>query len=206
MAELGRVAQLAFRSTPILRTSISRWPSSSYSIAFASPVPTMQRISNNPLLQLNQGNSGIRCYSSANWLNPSRPSRGLKPEDADIKKPDIPAYEDEFDLGMNWETNELNKGTTSPDQPVLTRPTLRLVPRTGRTIQVGKNSDVARSFKKLAIQVAVNRVKSDFMQQRYHERGGLKRKRLKSERWRKRFKMGFKHCVRRVKELTKQGW
>jgi len=49
-------------------------------------------------------------------------------------------------------------------------------------------------------------VKADFAYQRYHERGGLKRKRLRRERWRKRFSEGFKATIARVRELTRQGW
>lgn len=51
-----------------------------------------------------------------------------------------------------------------------------------------------------------NRVRADFQKQRYHERAGLKRKRLKSERWRARFKVGFYEVTRRVTELTRKGW
>jgi predicted transcriptional regulator len=54
--------------------------------------------------------------------------------------------------------------------------------------------------------MARNRVKRDFQMQRFHERGGLKRKRLKSERWRARFKIGFDATCKRVTELTKKGW
>lgn len=51
-----------------------------------------------------------------------------------------------------------------------------------------------------------NRVKYDFNKQRFHERPGLKRKRLASERWRARFKKGFSHVTARVSELTRKGW
>ena len=66
--------------------------------------------------------------------------------------------------------------------------------------------DVARSFRLLSVQVAQNKIRRDFQAQRFHERPGLKRKRLKSERWQRRFKKGFKETVRRVNELVKQGW
>ncbi|KAF3356792.1 hypothetical protein VdG1_06215 [Verticillium dahliae VDG1] len=42
--------------------------------------------------------------------------------------------------------------------------------------------------------------------QKRHERPGLKRKRLRSERWRARFKIGFAATVSRVQELRNQGW
>lgn len=53
---------------------------------------------------------------------------------------------------------------------------------------------------------AKNSVRKDFTSQRYHERGGLKRKRLRRERWRKNFKASFKATVARVTALKKQGW
>lgn len=83
---------------------------------------------------------------------------------------------------------------------------MRLVPRLGRTVSVSKNVDLARSFKLLGMQVVQNKIRQDFQAQRFHERPGLKRKRLKSERWQRRFRKGFKETVKRVKELTKQGW
>ncbi|KAF3062250.1 putative ribosomal protein s21 protein [Daldinia childiae] len=124
----------------------------------------------------------------------------------EIKKPNISAYDDPFTPEIDFETGELNKNKFLEERPVPTRPILRLVPRTGRTIHVTKNSDVARSFALLSVHVSSNRVRHDLNSQRYHERPGLKRKRLKSERWQKRFQKGFKACVKRVRELTKQGW
>jgi small subunit ribosomal protein MRP21 len=52
--------------------------------------------------------------------------------------------------------------------------------------------------------VSRNRIRADFNRQRFHERGGLKRKRLASERW--RFKEGFQRTVTRVQELRRKGW
>lgn len=116
-------------------------------------------------------------------------------------------YEDPYlgDFSVAFDSGEL-RNKPIEDRPAPARPTLRLVPRTGRTIHVGRNVDVARSFKLLAIQVAQNKLRQDFQLQRFHERPGLKQKRLKSERWQRRFKKGFKACVSRVKELTNQGW
>ena len=44
------------------------------------------------------------------------------------------------------------------------------------------------------------------MRQRFHEREGLKRKRLRNERWRRRFKEGFQRAVGRVVGMKRQGW
>ena len=49
-------------------------------------------------------------------------------------------------------------------------------------------------------------MRADSTRQRFHERGGLKRKRLRRERWRRRFMEGFKGTVGRVKGLRNQGW
>ncbi|KAL7627333.1 hypothetical protein AAE478_001525 [Parahypoxylon ruwenzoriense] len=149
-------------------------------------------------------------------------------EDGEIKKPDTSAYkessaddekpantstfqdplDDDFDFSddLNFEISELSKTRAASEHQPPERPILRLVPRTGRTVHVGRNVDVARSFKLLALQIAQNKLRQDFQRQRFHERPGLKRKRLKSQRWQKRFKIGFKEAIKRVKELTRQGW
>ncbi|KAG9238958.1 hypothetical protein BJ875DRAFT_366732 [Amylocarpus encephaloides] len=87
-----------------------------------------------------------------------------------------------------------------------TRPALRLRPSTGRMVSLTPVMEVASAFKKLDIMCARNQVRSDSNRQRFHERPGLKRKRLASERWRRRFGAGFKATVARVKQLRKQGW
>lgn len=85
---------------------------------------------------------------------------------------------------------------------------VRLGPTVGRTVKVSqqKNIDVGKAFRQLEILCRKNAVKSDFARQRFHERGGLKRKRIKSERWRRTFKEGFKGMIALVKKMKKQGW
>ena len=73
-------------------------------------------------------------------------------------------------------------------------------------VNENRNMDVGRAFRTLDQQLARNSVRRDMMRQRFHERPGLKRKRLKSERWRKRFKEGFRATVGMVQRLKKQGW
>lgn len=90
---------------------------------------------------------------------------------------------------------------TTPRKPLI------LNASTGRSITVATgNIDVSRGFRMLEQSCARNRVKNNFMQQRFHERGGLKRKRLRRERWRRKFMEGFRSTVDRVKALRKQGW
>ena len=66
--------------------------------------------------------------------------------------------------------------------------------------------DLATGFKTLNTSIRVNRVKTDHIRQRFHERPGLKRKRLKSERWRRSFKTGFQEMVGKIKDMRKKGW
>ncbi|KAL2061542.1 hypothetical protein VTL71DRAFT_6919 [Oculimacula yallundae] len=88
----------------------------------------------------------------------------------------------------------------APRKPIL------LNPSTGRTVAVTSQIDVAKSFRLMEMSCARNRIRSDSMRQRFHERGGMKRKRLRRERWRTRFLEGFKATVLRVKQLKHQGW
>ena len=86
------------------------------------------------------------------------------------------------------------------------QPELRLRPSAGRTVNITGSVDVARAFRVLGIQTSRNQMKRDLRLQRYHERPGLKRKRLVGERWRKRFRGGFVATVVRVQQLKKMGW
>lgn len=83
----------------------------------------------------------------------------------------------------------------------------RLRPSIGRTVEIDKNKvDLARGLNMLNVRVRVNKVSQDVSRQRFHERPGLKRKRLRRERWRARFKDGFKATCKRVQDLARQGW
>lgn len=103
----------------------------------------------------------------------------------------------------HWTTHS---GPPMPEK--IEPPPMRLSPSIGRTVDIDsqRNMDVGKSFRRLEILCARNRIRSDFAKQRFHERPGLKRKRLKSERWRRRFKVAFKATVARVKELRSKGW
>ena len=90
--------------------------------------------------------------------------------------------------------------------PKPVRVPIKLGPSTGRSVTVGAGIDVGRGFRLLEQSCARNKVRKDANTQRFHERGGLKRKRLRRERWRKKFLEGFKATVGRVKQLKNQGW
>jgi small subunit ribosomal protein MRP21 len=79
-------------------------------------------------------------------------------------------------------------------------------PTLGKTVQVRNGGDVGRAFREVEQLCGRNRVRQDFNKQRFHERAGLKRKRLHSERWRRRFKEAFRGTVKMVNKMRKQGW
>lgn len=100
------------------------------------------------------------------------------------------------------------RGARSGPPPAPQPAPMKLGPTLGRTVYVdnARGMDVARAFRSMEIQVARNQVKKDFNKQRFHERPGMKRKRLHSQRWRNRFKQGFQATVKRVLKMRKQGW
>ncbi|USW54327.1 Putative ribosomal protein S21 [Septoria linicola] len=158
-----------------------------------------------------QQNTGSRAI--ANELDRSRSSRGGNSVDELLetmvsgsarqqhKRPTNSNYgADIYDIfpGGSGGQPELTKDL----EPVI------LPPNVGRLVEVDekRNMDVARAFRTMEIQCNKNRVKRSFAQQRFHERPGLKRKRLKNERWIKRFKENFKGTVQLVQKMKKQGW
>lgn len=95
----------------------------------------------------------------------------------------------------------------SPDmRPQQPRIPIRAVPSTGRTVHISGGVNPARAFAMLNQRVIGNRVQTIFNRQRFYERPGLKKKRLRMSRWRSRFKTGFQSTVVRVQELVRQGW
>lgn len=94
-----------------------------------------------------------------------------------------------------------------PTKPRAVR-TIHSRPSLGRTIEIDRERgvDLARGLSKLQYELTTNRVRRDQFRQRFHERPGLKRKRLKRERWRLRFKTSFIAIVDKVKEMRRQGW
>ena len=110
------------------------------------------------------------------------------------------------DLQGDPSTSLLNNIRLKP--AVRAKRTIRSRPTVGRTIEVYQEGGqhVAGALKKLDILCSVNRIRSDQSRQRFHERPGMKRKRLKSERWRRLFKASFKMTVARVQEMRRKGW
>ncbi|PNS20141.1 37S ribosomal protein mrp21, mitochondrial [Sphaceloma murrayae] len=120
--------------------------------------------------------------------------------------------------GVRMDTSTMRDPTPAPgsqasriarDMQQLPLPlSVRLGPNLGRTVKVNpvRNIDAGKAFRQLDILCNRNRVRADFHRQRFHERPGLRRKRLKRERWRRHFKEGFKGMVALVKKMKKQGW
>ena len=106
------------------------------------------------------------------------------------------------------ETPKTDVKIEKANPPLRAERTIISRPSVGRTVEIDpeRNVDFGRALRTLDIQCAVNRVRSDLQKQRFHERAGMKRKRLKSERWRKLFKESFKATVTRVKEMRRKGW
>lgn len=98
-------------------------------------------------------------------------------------------------------------GPPPPPPPPSAAP-MRLNSSLGRTITVNpeRGMDVGRAFRALEMRCSQNQVRRQYVLQRFHERPGLKRKRLKSERWRRRFKENFRETVKMVQKMRKQGW
>ncbi|KAB8292546.1 hypothetical protein EYC80_008255 [Monilinia laxa] len=102
---------------------------------------------------------------------------------------------------------EFMKATSAVlNPPLAPRVEMRLSPRTGRTVDIKSNIDLSRGIRMLEASCALNKVRHDQTHQRFHERGGMKRKRLRRQRWRNNFMEGFKGIVSRVKQLKNQGW
>jgi small subunit ribosomal protein MRP21 len=99
---------------------------------------------------------------------------------------------------------DLQNAMTPPK--AMPRVPIDLKPITGRTVAIQGNIDLGRGFRLLEQSCARNRVRADFTKQRFHERGGMKRKRLRRERWKRKFMEGFRATVVRVKQLKNQGW
>lgn len=106
-------------------------------------------------------------------------------------------------------------GTNTGTERRLTRSravrTIKSNPKVGRTVEIinsreSKVKELGSALKVLAILCRVNKVRKDQRAQLFYERPGLRRKRLRRERWRERFHNGFQKMVLKVKAMTKQGW
>lgn len=141
------------------------------------------------------------------WAQPMNP--GLRRAQANRKASDAgtPGIIDTLnDMELiTPNTNDLSNYPWDKEEPA-SDIKYRLRPSVGRTIHLDTKVDLARGLGLLNTRVRTNKIAQDLAKQRFHERPGLKRKRLRSERWRARFKDGFKATCSRVQELARQGW
>ncbi|KAI5854142.1 hypothetical protein BZA05DRAFT_393339 [Tricharina praecox] len=79
----------------------------------------------------------------------------------------------------------------------------KMGPTAGRSIIV--QADVAQAFMKLRSIISQNKVRQDFHRQKFYEPKGIRRKRLRSERYRVRFKEGFRRMISVVLDMKKKG-
>jgi ribosomal protein S21 len=94
-------------------------------------------------------------------------------------------------------------------QPIEPAPlSIGLGPTTGRSIEIGNgpNTDLARCLRQLGGVVNREKIRLDSRNQRFYERPGLKRKRLRRERWRRKFKVGFGELLAKVQDMRRNGW
>lgn len=143
------------------------------------------------------------------------PTRGRGAKPADSHRYDAGANRPiNLDLMIGEKYNQYMDVNHNPKlhDPTL-QPNVRTAPVTGRTVFIdnhsnrpGKVNNPEAAFKRLDIIMSQNRIKTMWNQQRFSERPGMKRKRLKMVRWKKRFRAGFVATTKRVKELKKQGW
>ncbi|KAI9893244.1 MAG: hypothetical protein M1814_000372 [Vezdaea aestivalis] len=84
---------------------------------------------------------------------------------------------------------------------------LRLTPSLGRTVFVNQNGGGLQfAFNRLGAKVAADQLRTKARLQRFHERPGLKKKRLVQERKELRFMRGYVKMKDRVRLLVRKGW
>lgn len=66
-------------------------------------------------------------------------------------------------------------------------------------------TDLPQALARLRSILTANNVKADQLRQKFHERPGKKKNRLKSLRHRRRFKAGFKRLVAIAMEMKRKG-
>jgi hypothetical protein len=94
----------------------------------------------------------------------------------------------------------------APDGHLLPTP-LRFRPsvEAGRSVTLGR-SNLTTRLAHLDSLIKNEKVKSMSISQKFHERPGLRRKRLKSARWRKGFKKDFYGLISKIREMRSMGW
>lgn len=84
--------------------------------------------------------------------------------------------------------------------------TLQSRPSLGRIVEIDSKVDIGKSLSILKKLVRTQNIKNDQQRQRFYERPGVRRKRLRRERWRARFKENFHNAVEKIKAMRRMGW
>lgn len=138
------------------------------------------------------------------FANPSRTRPGRGPPRLNFDEMNLP--DSMLDPKLSNKPSEATTLATQQEETFKNYP--RLNPTYGRMVELdpSRGRDLVRGIGMLGSLMARNKVKFDVATQKFHERPGLKRKRLHSVRWRARFKRGFTQVTARVTELTRKGW
>ncbi|KAK6521936.1 hypothetical protein TWF281_002511 [Arthrobotrys megalospora] len=108
---------------------------------------------------------------------------------------------------MDWTTNSpipTDAGIPSIPPSYHSKLPPRLSSTAGRSVAV-RGGDVAGALMQLRRVCNENQIARDANAQRFYERPGMKKKRLRRERFRRRFKESFKRMVSTVLEMKRQG-
>lgn len=138
------------------------------------------------------------------FAKPSRTRPGRGPPRLNFDEMNLP--DSMLDPNLSNKPSEAASLATQQEEQFKNYP--RLNPTYGRMVELdpSRGRDLVRGIGMLGSLIARNKVKYDVATQKFHERPGLKRKRLHSVRWRARFKRGFTQVTARVTELTRKGW
>lgn len=82
----------------------------------------------------------------------------------------------------------------------------KMGPTAGRTVLVAEAGGIQAALTRLNFIMRKNKVWEDVRRQKFHERPGLKRKRLKSSRHRQRFAKAFRNMVGTILEMKGKGY
>ncbi|RDA96231.1 hypothetical protein CP533_1662, partial [Ophiocordyceps camponoti-saundersi (nom. inval.)] len=122
-------------------------------------------------------------------------------------------YDTNDRINVHHAVEEIYRGTVSTVVDPRHSPKIHTKAVTGRTVFIiprrsGPNTapTVTAAFRVMNRLVREQKLRQKFNFQKTHWRPGLKRKMLKSKRWRQRFKEAFQVATQRCKELCRQGW
>lgn len=167
--------------------------------------PTRQRRHFNSTSPLLQNNDSLNTTLS-NILRESVPQTTQTPPKRSLPRQALRPLQRLPDLDLTISTGDgfNNMRDVIPPLPAGHNRPPELGPNVGRSVAF-KAGDVTQGMNRLRRVLVENNVRTDARIQRFHERAGMKRKRLKRDRFRKRFKEGFKKMVGIVLDMKRQG-